>query len=65
MSGERDGPDDEVLLAGLRADWPDWEFMVIRRRWIAVLAERVVVWASSEEELRDWLDTRFGREPEG
>ncbi|MCW2902550.1 MAG: hypothetical protein JWO67_4815 [Streptosporangiaceae bacterium] len=65
MSAGSEGPRDEVLLARLRSDWPDWEFMVIRRRWIGVLAERVVVWASSEVELRDWLHTRFGRDPEG
>jgi hypothetical protein len=58
-----DGPDEAALLAGLRSDWPDWEFQVIQRRWTALLGARAIIWASSAQELRDCLEVRSDREP--
>ncbi|MEV0621725.1 ATP-binding protein [Nonomuraea sp. NPDC050404] len=42
-------------LAGLRRDWPDWAFLVIRFRWLAMRGSQVVIGAAGPEELRQAL----------
>jgi hypothetical protein len=62
----RDGgePPEAFLLAGLRWDWPQWGFLVIRGRWIAVHGRRVIMWAPSAADLRHGLETRRDEKPQ-
>ncbi|GAA2213309.1 hypothetical protein GCM10009850_087710 [Nonomuraea monospora] len=39
-------------LAGLREDWPDWAFLVVGGRWLALRGKQVVIGAVGPEELR-------------
>ncbi|GAA3616053.1 hypothetical protein GCM10022419_121690 [Nonomuraea rosea] len=42
-------------LAGLRRDWPDWAFLVVRYRWLAMRGPQVVIGAAGPVELRQAL----------
>ncbi|MEV4362692.1 ATP-binding protein [Nonomuraea sp. NPDC049625] len=42
-------------LAGLRRDWPDWAFLVVRYRWLAMRGKQVVISATGPQELRQAL----------
>ncbi|MEU6718663.1 ATP-binding protein [Nonomuraea sp. NPDC046802] len=42
-------------LAGLREDWPDWAFLVVRYRWLAMRGKQVVISAAGPQELRQAL----------
>lgn len=42
----------QQALAGLRRDWPDWAFLVVRYRWLAMRGKQVVMSGICPEELR-------------
>jgi hypothetical protein len=42
-------------LADLRREWPDWAFLVVRYRWLAIRGKEVIVSADGPRELRDAL----------
>ncbi|MGW4411357.1 ATP-binding protein [Nonomuraea sp. NPDC004702] len=42
----------QQALAGLRRDWPDWAFLVVRSRWLAMRGPQIVISAAGSEELR-------------
>lgn len=46
---------DAAQLASLRAEFPDWGFLVTRRWWIAVRGTQTEIRASSAEVLRSYL----------
>ncbi|SEH02404.1 hypothetical protein SAMN05444920_12662 [Nonomuraea solani] len=48
-------------LAGLRRDWPDWAFLVVRSRWRAMRGPHVVIDAAGPEELRQALPPISGK----
>lgn len=39
-------------LQGLRRRWPDWAFLVVRYRWMAMRGKQVVISATGPSELR-------------
>ncbi|MFB4285003.1 ATP-binding protein [Nonomuraea sp. MTCD27] len=45
----------QLALAGLRRDWPEWAFLVVRYRWLAMRGPQVVISAANPEELRQAL----------
>lgn len=42
-------------VAGLRRDWPDWAFLVVGYRWLAMRGKQVVISAAGPQELRQAL----------
>ncbi len=45
----------QQALARLRQDWPDWAFLVVRYRWLAMRGKQAVISATGPEELRQAL----------
>ncbi|MFI6816112.1 ATP-binding protein [Nonomuraea sp. NPDC050328] len=42
----------QQALAELRRNWPDWAFLVVRYRWLAIRGKQVIVSATDPQELR-------------
>lgn len=42
----------QQALAALRRGWPDWAFLVVRYRWLALRGKQVVISATGPQELR-------------
>ncbi|GAA2856217.1 ATP-binding protein [Nonomuraea rubra] len=45
----------QLALAELRRDWPDWAFLVVQYRWLAMRGPQVVITAAGPKELRQAL----------
>ncbi len=52
MSAYGQEPWARQALAALRRDWPDWGFLVVGYRWLALRGKQVVISATGPRELR-------------
>lgn len=58
MSAYGQEPWARQALAELRRSWPDWAFLVVRYRWLALHGKRIVISATGPYELGRALPTR-------
>lgn len=50
----------QQALAKLRRDWPDWAFLVVRYRWLAMRGKHIMFTATGPDELRHTLSSGVG-----